>query len=46
LVYGSGLVLAVLTLVPVANLFAPIIGLVWMVHVYHGLPGAKESSGL
>lgn len=37
LVYGSGLVLTLLTLLPVANLFAPIIALVWMVHAYQGI---------
>lgn len=33
--YLGGLVITVLTLTPVVNLFAPIIGTVWMVHVYH-----------
>lgn len=37
LVYGSGLVLTMLTLVPILNLFSPIVAVVWMVHVYHGL---------
>jgi CysZ protein len=37
LVYGSGLVITLLTLLPVANLFSPIIAVVWMVHVYHGV---------
>lgn len=37
LVYGSGLAITLLTLVPVANLFSPIIALVWMVHLYHGI---------
>jgi len=35
LIYGSGLVITLLTLLPVANLFSPIIAVVWMVHVYH-----------
>lgn len=38
LIYSSGLVLTLLTLLPGINLFAPIVAVVWMVHVYHGLP--------
>lgn len=37
MVYGSGLVLTVLTLIPVINLFAPIFAIVWMVHVFHSV---------
>ena len=37
MVYGSGLVITMMTLIPVVNLLAPIIAIVWMVHVYHGL---------
>jgi len=37
LIYSSGLVLTMLTLVPVLNLFSPIVAVVWMVHVFHGL---------
>jgi CysZ protein len=37
LVYGSGLIITLFSLVPVINLFAPIIAVVWMVHVYHNL---------
>lgn len=37
MVYGSGLVITLMTLIPVVNLFAPIIAIVWMVHVYHNL---------
>jgi len=36
-VYGGGLVITLLTLVPVINLFMPIFATVWMVHVYHAL---------
>ncbi len=36
-VYGGGLVITLMTLVPVVNLFVPIVAIVWMVHVYHGL---------
>lgn len=36
-VYGGGFVITLLTLVPVINLFMPILATVWMVHVYHGL---------
>jgi len=42
LIYGSGLVITVLTLLPGVNLFVPIIAVVWMVHVYHGLPESGE----
>ncbi|MDW7771369.1 MAG: EI24 domain-containing protein [Desulfobulbaceae bacterium] len=37
MIYGSGLVLTLLTLVPVVNLFAPIVAIVWMVHLFHSL---------
>ncbi len=43
-VYGGGLVITLLTLVPVANLIVPIFAIVWMVHVYHGLP--KKMDGM
>jgi CysZ protein len=36
-VYGGGFVITLLTLVPVVNLFMPILATVWMVHVYHGI---------
>jgi len=39
-IYGSGFVITLLTLLPLVNLFAPIIAIVWMVHLYHGLPEA------
>lgn len=44
LIYSSGLVLTLLTLLPGVNLFAPIIAIVWMVHLYHGLPESRQSS--
>ncbi|MEJ2545475.1 MAG: EI24 domain-containing protein [Calditrichaceae bacterium] len=34
-VYGSGLVIILMNLIPILNIFVPIIGMVWMVHVYH-----------
>ncbi len=34
-VYSGGFIIALMTLVPVLNLFMPIIAIVWMVHVYH-----------
>jgi len=40
-IYGSGFVIAMMTLIPVLNLFMPIIAIVWMVHVYHNI---KEKS--
>ncbi len=35
--YVGGLVITVITLTPVVNLFAPIIGTVWMIHLYHDI---------
>jgi CysZ protein len=40
-VYGGGFVITLLTLVPLVNLFMPILATVWMVHVYHGLSGER-----
>ena len=34
-VYGGGLFITLMNLVPILNVFVPIIGMVWMVHVYH-----------
>ncbi len=36
-VYGGGLAITLMTLMPVVNMFVPIIATVWMVHVYHGI---------
>ena len=36
-VYGGGLVITLMNLIPILNVFMPIIGMVWMVHVYHTL---------
>jgi len=36
-IYGGGFVITLMTLIPLLNLFVPIIAVVWMVHVYHGL---------
>ena len=44
LVYGSGLVITLLSLVPVINLFAPIVAIVWMVHLYHFLSFSPSST--
>ena len=46
--YGGGAILTVMTLVPLLNLFVPIIAIVWMVHVYHGLrqPGTTNIGSL
>jgi CysZ protein len=40
-VYLGGFVITCLTLIPVINLFMPIIAIVWMVHLYHS-PGIKD----
>ena len=42
LVYGSGLVITLLSLVPVINFFAPIIAIIWMVHLFHFLPSSPS----
>ena len=34
-VYGGGLIITLITLLPVLNLFVPLFAVVWMVHVYH-----------
>ncbi|MCL7486912.1 MAG: EI24 domain-containing protein [Desulfobulbaceae bacterium] len=44
MVYGSGLLITLVSLVPVLNLFAPIIAIVWMVHLYHNLPERAKTS--
>lgn len=36
-VYGGGFVITLMTLLPVLNLFVPILAIVWMVHVYHSV---------
>ncbi len=36
-VYSSGLVITLMNLIPILNIFIPIIGMVWMVHVYHSI---------
>lgn len=41
IIYGSGFVIAMMTLIPILNLFMPIVAIVWMVHVYHNI---KETS--
>ncbi|MFP3984144.1 MAG: EI24 domain-containing protein [Desulfurivibrionaceae bacterium] len=38
-VYGGGFVITFISLVPVVNMFVPILAVVWMVHVYHSLRG-------
>ena len=37
IVYGGGLVMTLMNLIPFLNVFVPIIGMVWMIHVYHGI---------
>ncbi len=34
-IYGGGFIITMTTLLPVLNLFVPILAIVWMVHVYH-----------
>jgi len=40
-IYIGGLTITVLSLIPVINLFVPIVAIVWMVHLYHAI----QSSG-
>lgn len=44
LIYGSGLALTLLTLIPVVNLFVPIFAVVWMVHLFHALPERTDTA--
>lgn len=41
-VYFGGFVITALTITPFVNLFAPIIALVWMVHIYHSVEPLVE----
>jgi CysZ protein len=43
-VYAGGLVITLVGLVPVANLFVPIISVVWMVHAFHGCGAAQQKA--
>lgn len=36
-IYSGGFMITLMTLMPVVNLFVPLLAIVWMVHVYHGL---------
>lgn len=36
-IYSGGFMITLMTLLPVMNLFVPLLAIVWMVHVYHGL---------
>jgi CysZ protein len=36
-IYSGGLVICLLALIPIINLFVPIIAVVWMTHVYHSI---------
>lgn len=35
-VYSGGLIITLMTMVPLINLMTPILAIVWMVHLYHG----------
>lgn len=45
-VYFGGFVITALTITPFVNLFAPIIALVWMVHIYHSVEPLPETEEL
>jgi CysZ protein len=34
-VYGGGFMITIMAIVPILNIFVPILATVWMVHVYH-----------
>ncbi len=36
-VLGGGFVITLLTLIPGVNLFAPLLAVIWMIHVYHAI---------
>ncbi|MEJ2054080.1 MAG: EI24 domain-containing protein [Calditrichaceae bacterium] len=44
-IYGGGLIITVLNLVPLLNIFMPVIGMVWMVHVYQDIRLKKQEMG-
>lgn len=44
-VYAGGLVITLMTLMPVVNLFVPILAIVWMVHVCHGIRRKSAATG-
>ena len=39
IIYAGGFFITLMTLTPILNCFVPIIAVVWMVHVYHGITG-------
>ena len=45
-VYGGGLVITCLTLIPLINLLVPLFALVWMIHVYHAIFAAEDHAYL
>ncbi|MFO7760551.1 MAG: EI24 domain-containing protein [Thermodesulfobacteriota bacterium] len=45
-VYSGGLIITLISLVPIVNLFIPILAVVWMVHLYHGLLSRASKEGI
>jgi len=43
-IYIGGLVITLMALIPILNLFVPIIAVVWMVHVYHSIRLEKSAN--
>ncbi len=41
-VYSGGLIITLLTLIPIFNLLVPIFAIVWMVHEYHRIDNASK----
>ena len=44
--YGGGFVITLINLVPIVNLFTPIVAIVWMIHVYHKTKSHNKVVGL
>ncbi len=45
-VYFGGLVITLMTLIPLINLMMPILAIVWMVHLYHAFPQEENNAGV
>jgi CysZ protein len=43
IVYGGGFAITIMTLLPVLNMFVPLLAIVWMVHVYHAVTSMRGS---
>lgn len=41
LIYGNGLVITLFSLLPIINIFMPVLGLIYMVHIFHKIYNPK-----